>query len=108
MISMLSRDRMQAVRNSAMSAPSVPNSSSWSIDSAERRKRRIERIGPSIAAGGMIAFTREPSGSRASTMGEVSSTRRPTRETIRLMMRSRWSLSANRIAVASSLPWRSM
>jgi len=39
--------------------------------------------GPSNASGGMIAFKREPSGSRASTIGEVSSTRRPTRETIR-------------------------
>ncbi len=41
----------------------------------------------------MIALNREPSGSRASTIGEVSSTRRPTRETIRSMIWSRCSLS---------------
>ena len=61
-----------------------------------------------MASGGMMAFTREPSGRRASTIGEVSSTRRPTRETMRLMMRSRWSSSAKRALVSSSLPPRSM
>jgi hypothetical protein len=35
-----------------------------------------------MASGGMMALTREPSGSRASTIGEDSSIRRPTRETI--------------------------
>ena len=52
----------------------------------DRRRRR----GP---AGGMMALNREPLGSRASTIGEVSSTRRPTRETIRSMIWSRCSLS---------------
>ena len=33
-----------------------------------------------------MAFTREPSARRASTMGEDSSTRRPTRETMRSMI----------------------
>ena len=41
----------------------------------------------------MIALKREPLGRRASTIGEVSSTRRPTRETIRSMIWSRCSLS---------------
>ena len=54
--------------------------------SARRRKRRIERIGPSSAAGGMIALTREPSGRRASTSGVDSSMRRPTREMMRSMI----------------------
>ena len=36
------------------------------------------RIGPFSASGGTITFTREPSGRRASTIGEASSTRRPT------------------------------
>src|SRR4030095_5572889 len=44
---------------------------------------RIDRTGPSSANGGMIAFTREPSGRRASTIGDDSSTRRPTRLTMR-------------------------
>ena len=42
-------------------------------------KRRMESSGPSTASGGMMALTREPSGRRASTIGELSSTRRPTR-----------------------------
>ena len=52
-------------------------------------KRRMERIGPSMASGGMMALTREPSGRRASTMGEDSSTRRPTLDTIFSIMCSR-------------------
>ncbi len=48
---------------------------------------QLQRIGaeatnrdaaPSSASGGMMAFKREPSGMRASTIGQVSSTRRPT------------------------------
>ena len=70
-------------------------------------KRRIERIGPSIASGGMIALTRDPSGSRASTIGLDSSTRRPMRETILSMIFSRWASSANATGVSSSLPRRS-
>ena len=50
---------------------------------------RMERHGPSMASGGMIALMRLPSGRRASTIGELSSTRRPTFETILPMMRSR-------------------
>ena len=36
-----------------------------------------------MASGGIMAFTRDPSARRASTIGELSSTRRPTRETMR-------------------------
>ena len=42
------------------------------------RNRRIESAGPSSASGGMMALTREPSASRASTIGLDSSMRRPT------------------------------
>jgi hypothetical protein len=41
---------------------------------------------PSSASGGVIALTREPSASRASTMGLDSSMRRPTELTIRSMI----------------------
>ena len=41
-------------------------------------KRRIETAAPSRAKGGIIAFTRDPSCNLASTIGQVSSTRRPT------------------------------
>ena len=50
------------------------------IRSGEPPKRRIDRIGPSMASGGMIALTREPSGRRASAIGDDSSMRRPTRD----------------------------
>ena len=46
-------------------------------------KRRIDSSGPSSANGGIMAFTRLPSGSLASTIGLVSSTRLPTRLTMR-------------------------
>ena len=51
-----------------------------------RSKRRIETQAPSKASGGIIALTREPSSNRASTIGHVSSTRRPTLDTIRSMI----------------------
>jgi hypothetical protein len=41
----------------------------------------------------MIAFTRDPSSNRASTIGELSSTRRPTLLTMRSITRSRCRLS---------------
>ncbi len=64
--------------------------------------RRIDSSGPSTASGGMIAFTREPSLRRASTMGVDSSTRRPTWLTILSMMRSR--CASSRKADAGQFP----
>ena len=49
-------------------------------------KRRIVNVEPSIETGSMIALTREPSGSRASTIGEDSSIRRPSGVMIRSMI----------------------
>ena len=72
-----------------------------------RPKRRIERHGPSIASGGIMAFTREPSAKRASTIGEDSSTRRPTRETMRSIICIKCWLSLKEKLVSSSLPARS-
>ena len=72
-----------------------------------RENFRIVSVGPFRASGGMIAFTREPSGRRASTIGDASSTRRPTWETILSMMRIRCALSTNAVSVRSSLPPRS-
>ena len=62
---------------------------------------------PSRASGGMIALTRLPSGRRASTMGLVSSTRRPILLTILSMVRRRWASSANGASALTSLPLRS-
>ena len=48
-----------------------------------------------MASGGTTALTRLPSGRRASTIGEASSTRRPMRETILSIVRRRWASSLN-------------
>ena len=68
---------------------------------------RIVSVDPLNASGGMIALTRDPSARRASTSGDDSSIRRPTRETMRSMTRRRCSSEVNRVAVRSSLPLRS-
>ena len=58
-------------------------------------------------SGRVIAFTREPSASRASTIGTDSSMRRPTRETIFSMIFFKWASSLNWIGVSSNRPDRS-
>ena len=63
--------------------------------------------GPVMASGGMMALTREPSGSRASTIGLDSSIRRPVWATIRSITCSRCRSDANWISVSSMLPARS-
>ena len=65
---------------------------------------RIVSTGPLSDSGGMIAFTRLPSGRRASTMGEPSSIRRPTWETILSMIRSRCSSSTKAEPVFTICP----
>ena len=55
-----------------------------------------DAAGPLSDSGGMIAFTRLPSGRRASTIGEDSSMRRPTWATILLMIRRRCDSSLKR------------
>ena len=60
---------------------------------------------PSIASGGMTALTRLPSGSRASTIGLDSSTRRPMRETILSMVRRRWASEPKCASTWTSRPF---
>jgi hypothetical protein len=55
----------------------------------------------------MMALMRLPSGSRLSTIGLVSSTRRPAWLTMRWMMCSRCFSSVNAIGARSSRPLRS-
>ena len=69
---------------------------------------RIVTSGPESESGGMITLTRLPSGRRASTIGDDSSTRRPTCATILLMMRRRCESSLKRTVVSKSRPWRSI
>src|SRR6185312_6044436 len=73
----------------------------------EPPKRRIESTGRSMASGGMMALTRAPSGRRASAIGDDSSMRRPTRDTMRTMICCRCALSRKRTGVSSNLPNRS-
>ena len=68
---------------------------------------RIDTSGPSTPIGRTATLTREPSSRRASHSGCDSSTRRPTAETILLMMRSRCASSLKRQATGSSRPPRS-
>ena len=65
------------------------------------------RAAPSTASGGMMAFTREPSGRRASTMGEASSMRRPTLAVMRSITRRSASSEGKRARVRCRRPSRS-
>ncbi len=78
---------------------------SWSVKA--RGKRRMVRMGPVRESGGMMTLTRSPDGSRASTMGFASSTRRLTVETMRSMVCMSCSLLANRMGSSSRRPPRS-
>ena len=100
--------RAQAARNCAAFGVTVPKVIRSSIVYGSRENFRIVSVGPRSESGGMIAFTRLPSGRRASTIGDDSSMRRPTCETILSMIRSRWALSAKVVGERSSLPSRSM
>ncbi len=87
--STFSRPLTIACKTRATSEVNEPKPTKSSTESNSTAKRRIESIGPSIASGGMIALTREPSFKRASTIGDDSSMRRPTAETMRSMMFNR-------------------
>ncbi len=78
-----------------------------SIVYGSRENFRIVSVGPRSESGGMIAFTRLPSGRRASTIGDDSSIRRPIWETILSMMRIRCALSAKVVSLRSIFPSRS-
>jgi hypothetical protein len=65
------------------SDPTVPRRMRSSGANARNENLRIVMTGPQSERGGMIAFTREPSGSLASTYGHDSSTLRPSGDTMR-------------------------
>ena len=76
---------------------------------SEVRKMFLENLRmvsthPLIARGGIMAFMREPSGSLASTMGELSSRRRPRGEMIRSIMVCKCRLSRKTTFTFSILP----
>ena len=86
-IRMFSLPLTHAAMNWAERAVSVPKEIRSLMPYGSRENFRIVTVGPLSASGGMIALTRLPSGRRASTIGDASSTRRPTCETILSMMR---------------------
>ncbi len=107
LMSALRRARTQCDRKSSIGrviARRVTRSSAFSRSAG---KRRIDSSGPSTASGGTMALTREPSANRASTIGELSSMRRPTPLTMRSMTRSRCLSSWNEVGTRSSMPLRS-
>ncbi len=69
---------------------------------------RMVSAGPSIASGGAMTLTRDPSARRASQIGEASSTRRPTWLTMRWQMFISCALSRKRMLVRWILPATSM
>src|SRR5438093_12927732 len=81
-IRMFSFPFTQAARNCAALGEIDPKEIRSFIVYGSRENFRIVSVGPFRASGGMIAFTREPSGRRASTIGEDPSTRRPICDTI--------------------------
>jgi hypothetical protein len=60
----------------------APNSTSFCRLSLLEENLRIDTSGPSTPIGRMAALKREPSSMRASTSGALSSTLRPTADTI--------------------------
>ena len=83
---------------------SEPNWISRSKSMILRANLRIDRQGPSSASGGKTMLTRLPSASRASTIGLLSSTCRPTELAMRWAMRTTCWASRKRIGTATMRP----
>ncbi len=104
----LRRASTQALRKSNISGVAVPKRMRSSTVKGEAANLRMVMTGPTRLSGGMMALTREPSVSRASTMGLDSSTRRPMGAMMRSMMRITWSSFWKEMLVSSRRPARSM
>ncbi len=76
LISTLHREAPITPRTRAPSGLMEPYSTRLRMVSLSLRNFRMVRVGPSSARGEEMTLTREPSGRRASQMGEDSSTRR--------------------------------
>src|SRR5215813_11191235 len=103
----VTRDLTAAARTSAIGGRSAPTSTSFVRLKGFLENLRMETRGPSTPIGRTATLTRDPSCSRASQSGCDSSTRRPTAETILLMIRRRCCSSLNRTDNGSSTPCRS-
>ncbi len=100
--------RTHASRKTAASMDTEPREMRSCMTSARSGNFRMVSTGPRMARGGTIALIRDPSARRASTIGEDSSTRRPTAATMRSMMRRYWCSELNAISLFSMRPWRSI
>ena len=107
-MTMLRRPSTQAARKSRTSSVNVPKVIRSRSVKGSAENLRMVSIEPSRATGGTTALTRDPSGSRASTSGLPSSTRRPIRATMRSMTRRRWASSTKVRSLRVSRPARSM
>ena len=86
----------QARKNSASSRVKLPTEMRSSIVILSAWNFLIVIVGLFAATGGMTTLTRDPSGRRASTIGDDSSTRRPSGATMRSMIRRMWASSRKR------------
>ena len=102
------RASMQHRRNSNISGVDVPKPIRFSTVYGVFENFRTVMTGPMSESGAMIAFTREPSGSRASTLGLVSSMRRPSGVMIRSMILRTCSSFRKYESTFRILPLRSM
>ena len=110
---MLTRARTQAASSSADALSRVPRCSS-SLRPYALGNSRMVTDGPLSDSGGSTTLTRAPrgsrasAGSRASTIGLDSSTRRLTADTIRSMVCSSWASEVKPDGIRSTRPNRSM
>ncbi len=107
LITMSIRPWMQAARKLATCGLSVPKLIRSSAVYGSTENFRTVNAAPSREIGGTTALTRLPSGSRASTIGLASSTRRPTRATIRSITRRRCDSSVKAVSTEWIWPNRS-
>ncbi len=101
------RPSTQTLRNSNISAVAVPKPTRSSTVYGRAENLRMVITGPISDSGAMIAFTREPSGRRASTRGLDLSMRRPSGVMIRSMIRSTCSSLRKVTSTRTILPRRS-
>ena len=99
-ITTFSFDTTHARRNAAAAAESVPVCTRSAMSKRFVLNLRIVIVGLLTAIGGSTTLTREPSGSRASTIGEPSSRRRPSGATMRSAMRRMCCVSRKRAVAA--------
>ena len=105
---MLILPRTRASRKTAASMLSDPRLMRSCMRKARSGNFRMVRTGPRSASGGTMALILEPSARRASTIGEDSSTRRPTPCTMRSMMRRYWFGVVKTMSLRSIRPLRSI